>query len=475
MSWSLSAKELIKATGATTTGKFDDSFNFTGIGTDTRQDLTGKLFVALKGENYDAHQFLGAAIKAGAKGALIHERPADIDAAFPLFVVKDSLKGLQDLAHFWRKKHNFFVLGVTGSNGKTTTKEFAKAIISSAKRTYASHGSFNNHWGVPISLLSAETDSEVLIQEMGMNHKGEIATLCKIAEPNVVVCTMVGTSHIGEVGSQQDVALAKEEIYLNSPQAKFIFNLDNEFTRAMYDKHKLKKKPEELMTFSAFSNSEISLRADRLTLDGLHVVGSIAGVQGSAQVPAFGRQNVVNLMAASALALAAGLTPQQIWKALPLCQGTWGRNQWMKHASGARVLFDAYNANPESMAALLKNLYELSDSPGRRILILGEMKELGGESAPAHHRLGELSGQLSPDVVWFAGEHQADFEAGIKTSGFNKNLFLSNSYEQGLALKIGSMLNHDDIAVIKGSRSMKLEQVIESWQLVGSSQSSLKK
>jgi UDP-N-acetylmuramoyl-tripeptide--D-alanyl-D-alanine ligase len=370
LSWILSAEEVVKATGARVSRPVEEGFCFDGVGTDTRKSLHGKLFIALKGDNFDAHEFLSEAQKAGAKAALVHRRPEGLDPSFPLFEVDDSLIALQALATYWRLKHKFLVLGVTGSNGKTTTKEFAKAVIGSKKRTYASQGSFNNHWGVPISLLSADPDCEVVVQEMGMNHKGEIAALCAIARPDVVLCTMVGTSHIGELGSQRGVAEAKEEIYIHSPQASYIFNCDNEFTRAMYDKYKNHKVG--VRTFSSFNeDADVHLRADRFDLNGLHLVGHIGGEKGEAQVKSFGRQNVVNLMAASSLALAAGLKPKDIWAALPLCAGAWGRNQWLEHDSGARVLFDAYNANPESMSALLKNLYELMDVPGRRILILG--------------------------------------------------------------------------------------------------------
>lgn len=465
MSWSLTANELIKATGAQfqSSEKVDlNHLSFSGIGTDSRKDLRGQLFIALKGDNFDAHDFLVKAKQAGAAAALVHREPSE-KLDLPLFVVKDSLIGLQSLATYWRNKQNFFLMAVTGSNGKTTTKEFAQAIISSQKKSYASHGSFNNHWGVPISILSANSEHKILIQEMGMNHSGEIARLCEIAKPNVAICTMVGSSHIGKLGSQEAVAQAKEEIYIHSPEARFIFNLDNEFTRKMYERHSSKAK--NVMSFSSFSEeAQVSLRADRFDSEGLHIVGHIDGEKGEALVPTFGRQNVVNIMAASCLALAAGLKPSEIWGALPLCRGTWGRNQWLTHSSGARILFDAYNANPESMQALLKNMFEFPMENGRKFLILGEMGELGEEAPEAHRKLGELAGSIMPDVIWFAGEHKIEFEAGVKASGFSKNLFLSNSYEQNLALKISSMLNQGDIAVIKGSRSMKLEQVVESWK-----------
>lgn len=465
MSWELSSEELMSATQARlTSSEPASSLKFSGVGTDTRKDLTGCLFIALQGDRFDAHEFLNQAEAAGAQAALVHRVPQQAPKNLPLFVVSDTLLALQNLSTYWRRKHRFRVLAVTGSNGKTTTKEFAKALISPFVSAYASQGSFNNHWGVPLSLLSAGPEHKVVIQEMGMNHKGEIRRLCEIAEPDVVVCTMVGTSHIGELGSQQAVAEAKEEIYQASPKAEFIFNLDNEFTRAMYEKYKARAP--KLTTFSSFSEeADVTLRADRMDLNGLHVTGKIAGVAGDAQVAAFGRQNVVNLMAAGCLALSAGVKAESIWQTLPQCKTGWGRNEWKTHPCGARVLFDAYNANPESMAALLKNLFEMDAPSGKRVLVLGEMKELGAEASKAHQKLGELAGSVFPDTIWFVGQYQREFEAGLKTAGFDKNLFLSNTYEQNLALKIGSVLNQEDIVVIKGSRAMQLEQILEAWRI----------
>ncbi|MCB0411071.1 MAG: UDP-N-acetylmuramoyl-tripeptide--D-alanyl-D-alanine ligase, partial [Bdellovibrionales bacterium] len=348
-------------------------------------------------------------------------------------------------------------------NGKTTTKEFAHSILASFKSTYASQGSFNNHWGVPFSLLSAQQEDEIVVQEMGMNHKGEIATLCHIAEPDIVLCTMVGRAHIGELGSQQAIAEAKEEIYQCSPKAQFIFNLDNEFTLNMFEKYKNRKSPRN-WTFSSFNEqADIKLRAEKINTEGLYLVGRICDCEGSAVVPTFGRQNIVNVMSAAALALSAGMSPQDIWKQLPSLKTTWGRNQWMRHSSGARILFDAYNANPDSMEALIKNIFEWEERSGKVILILGEMKELGGRTEIEHQKLGELAASISPDIVWFVGPSGESFKRGLQSAQFSKNLYLSGSFDRDLAVKISEVLSKEDLVLIKASRAMKLEQVIDSW------------
>ncbi len=286
--WQLAIEEVLSATGGTCTAK--GQVVFTGIGTDTRRSLNGQLFIALKGDRFDAHDFIAKAVQAGAKGLLVHRKTAEmvqVPADVPVIEVEDTLLALQDLATYWRRKWKFKVLGVTGSNGKTSTKEFARAMLENHFRIHASHGSFNNHWGVPLSLLAAGPDCEVVIQEMGMNHSGEITRLAQIAEPDVTVVTMVGQAHIGELGSQEAVAKAKEELYLAAPNSLQLFNIDNEWTRAMWERAKDKLAPEKVITFSSFSASaNVNLRVERMSHFSLVVTGTIANVKGEVTVPA---------------------------------------------------------------------------------------------------------------------------------------------------------------------------------------------
>jgi UDP-N-acetylmuramoyl-tripeptide--D-alanyl-D-alanine ligase len=297
-----------------------------GVGTDTRVDLTGRLFIALKGDSFDAHDFIDKAIDAGAVALIVDrdlskspiwEKVQQHDVA--VIQVHDTLRALQDLAQFWRSQLSAKVLAISGSNGKTTTKEFAKAICSTTKNTVASPASFNNHWGVPLSILSAPIETEVLILEMGMNHSGELTRLTEIASPDVALVTNVGRAHIGHFESIQQVAAAKAELYQDGRDGMIrIFNLDNEYTLRMYNSFKGRS---EMMTFSSFnSEADVQLRAESLNLKGLIVSGRVNSVEGKKSVPVFGRHNVANLMAASALALTAGLSAQQVWAGLERCQ-----------------------------------------------------------------------------------------------------------------------------------------------------------
>lgn len=473
--WSLSLADILSATNgkvASTPAPQDlQTISVSSVQTDSRSNVKDSLFIALQGEKFDGHQFAAAVVAQGAKAILIHRWLPEYESLQEkcVFVqVQDTLKALQDLALFWRKKWAFRVLGITGSNGKTSTKEFAHALLAQHFRCYASPGSFNNHWGVPLSILQANPETQVLILEMGMNHSGEITRLCQIAEPDIVIVTMVGQSHIGELGSQEAVAAAKEEIYLSSPRAVQIYNLDNEWTIKMHEKLSARiPAPPRVLTFSSFRDGvDVKLRMIKMMLSESVVEGAIQGIPVKANVPVVGRHNTVNLMAASCLALAAGMTAEQIGLALPKCQSAaWGRNQWVNLKNGTKIFFDAYNANPESMSALLKNVFEFELS-GRRFFVLGEMLELGNKSAESHEMLGKQVAELNPEGIWFIGASAKDFERGIQAVGFKNKLMISNTYEDSLAMQMASMLEPNDLVAIKGSRGMKLERVVQAWNPV---------
>lgn len=456
----ISLNDLLTATGGKALST--KATSFTGIGTDTRVNLTDQLFVALRGDQYDAHQFLPAAVARGAAALLVHEEPsADIKNQTTVVLVKDTLKALQQLANFERKKSKALIVGITGSNGKTTSKEFTAALVSAKRKVHYSKGSFNNHWGVPLTLLAEPAGTEVSIVEMGMNHAGELTELCHIAEPDVVVCSTVGAAHVEFFGTVEKIAEAKEEIYKASPaDAIRIFNLDNPYTKKMHE-HSIKtQKSKRVITFSASGEkADVQLKIEELSMSSLKISGTIAGEKGEAKVAVFGSQNLVNLMVAASIGLAVGMSPKEIWAALPACKTNWGRNQLVHTRKGAEILFDGYNANPDSMRALLENVALIKNS-GKKVGVFGEMLELGSLSAELHQALGEKVGRAGFDVVWFYGPDADAFMSGIQKSGFHKNIMISKSYEESLATQIASVLDKDDIALVKGSRGMKLERFV---------------
>ncbi len=463
MKWTF--EQVIQATGAQPLKVVESEF--TGVATDSRPTLSGELFVALKGERFDAHDFLDQAYLHGAKGLLVqHVSPETKQLAenITVFVVPDTLKAFHALAKSYHRRTGFKIVGITGSNGKTTCKEFTRTLLQPSFRVHASHGSFNNHFGVPMTILQTPPETEILVQEMGMNHSGEIADLVKIAEPEIVLVTMVGRAHIGELGSQKAVAEAKEEIYIGAPEAVGIFNLDNQFTIAMHERSLQKKRPRNL-TFSAYNEkTDVHLRAHRVFVDRLEIAGRIGQTQGTATVPVVGRQNLPNVMAAACVGLALGIPEAKIWEQIPQMHTIWGRGQLIAHPVGAQIVFDGYNANPDSTAALLRTMMEIEVS-GRKIAILGEMLELGEFSEMAHQEIGEITGGTIFNAVWFIGPSSAEIEKGLKKARFSGEFFHSEQVDPQMAAYFNQRIQAGDVVVIKGSRGMHLEKVLECWKI----------
>lgn len=461
---------------------------FSGIGTDTRKDLKGQLFWALKGESFDAHDFLATAVAQGATGLVIERLPTDQitdsllkDWDVHVFKVDDTLKALQNFAGEVRRELKAQVVGITGSNGKTSTKEFLATLLKNERRVHWNPGSFNNHFGLPFNILQTPIDSDVLIAEMGMNHAGELTELCHIARPDVVVCTMVGSAHIEHFGSAAKIAAAKEEIYIASPpQAVRIFNADNEWTKKMAQRARTDFPVARILQFS---NAPASLKQSGfdvvLVKDETAPVGSSWGLSARGRIGSgteavedrvetrlLGDHNLVNLAAAATCALALGLRPEQIWKNLAACEPHWGRMQPLKSAEGAMILFDGYNANPESMQALLQSLDSAALRQrlgmGRKFAVLAEMRELGESAEAAHHELGRWVAAADFTGVYFYGpSHRAVLAGFSAASSGGKNLVTSDGYEESLAIALASMLNPKDLVVVKGSRGMKTERFVQ--------------
>lgn len=439
-----------------------DAEGFSGIGTDTRQNLSQQLFWALRGENFDAHQFLQQAIAQGAKGLLVDHLPKGWQkwaGATTILQVDDTLQALQQFGRAVRRKAKAKVIGITGSNGKTSTKEFAATILQSQYKVHWNRGSFNNHFGLPFNLIATPEESDFVVAEMGMNHAGELKLLCEIAEPDLVVCTVVGRAHIEFFGSEEKIAAAKEEIYLFSPpEALRIYNLDNPWTKAMCDRAPSKGRR---LTFSQFDEqADVCLKLRETSTRGLVLQGRIQSQIGECRVPVLGSHHAVNLAAAASLALGAGMSPAAIWQALPSCQGAWGRMQLLESNSGYGIVFDGYNANPDSMAALLRASVELRPE-GKTYFVLAEMRELGAHSAEAHEALGRQVAELDPAGIWFYGPSFAHFQCGAESAGYKKNLVVSDSYKEVLASEFASVLKNSDLVFVKGSRGLKTEKFVE--------------
>ena len=450
-------EEIVKATG----GKLEQAGTrpIEGVGTDTRSDLSGKIFFALKGDHFDAHEFAGrAADREGASVLIVDRKIPKVTSETTVIRVEDVLKSLQKFGSWHRSRWTGKLVGLTGSNGKTTTKEFCYTILSQKFPTLCTKGNLNNHIGVPLTLLELRPHHKLAIVEMGMNHAGEIDLLTKIALPDIVIVTNVGRAHIEFFDSIDGIAQAKEEIYEAAPKgATRIYNLDSQYTATMRARAPGGCK---ILTFSSYARDvDVSFKERVLTLDYVEIQGVIGKDPGQVKIPSFGRQQVSNAMAASCVALACGLDAPLIWKGLSLCKSGWGRGQVVDLESGAKLLFDAYNSNPDSVAALLENFAKLS-CRGKKYIVFGDMLELGEQSKLLHTQMGEMIADVGVEGVLLIGARARDVENGLKSRGFRKTIVVSETYEEKLATSFGAVLETGDMVVVKGSRGMHLERVI---------------
>lgn len=448
---------------------------FSEFSTDTRKPCDKKVFVALKGDQFDAHDFLDQAATQGAGLLLVHRLDSkfdDLKNKISIIKVDDTLLALQNWAKHYRKTLRAQVFAITGSNGKTTTKEFLAKILSTTKKTYFTEGSFNNHWGLPFSILSANAEHQCVILEMGMNHAGEITRLVHIADPDFVVCTMVGSAHIEFFGSLKAIAKAKEEIYQETRESTVrVFNQDQDLTFDMMYPVAKKFPASRMLSYSVKNDeTDVYMKVEKSTGRGLHIVGSIAALKGSAIVPVFGDHNVVNLMAAACMAYASGMKPEQIWAALPLCKSTWGRNEFIKTKEDIEIIFDGYNANVDSMKALFSNVQALQIS-GVKIAALGQMKEQGAAAPELHREVALTAAKSGFEFIYFYGENFRDFEAGLKSAGFS-NYIVEPEFSEKIKSHIKETVTKGDLVAVKGSRGAATENYVKiftpiDWKVKG--------
>ncbi|MGD1904485.1 MAG: UDP-N-acetylmuramoyl-tripeptide--D-alanyl-D-alanine ligase [Leptolyngbyaceae cyanobacterium] len=410
-----------------------------GITTDTRQLKPGQIFVALRGENFDGHRFVGPALSKGAVAAIVDSPVLDDGREL---IVPDTLAAYQAIARWWRRQLSTPLVAITGSVGKTTTKELIAAALSEKGPTLKTQANFNNEIGVPKTLLELAPHHHFGVIEMGMRGPGEIALLARTAEPNVALITNVGTAHIGRLGSEQAIANAKCELLAElSPQGIAVLNYDNE----------------RLMNTAkgVWSNAQITFGLTGGDVRGqLRSEGQLEVDGVTLPLPLPGRHNALNLLAAVAVmrALELDWTLLQQGLTVNLPQGRAQRLNW---ANDIVILDETYNAGVESMAAALRML---RDTPGRRhIAVLGTMKELGDRTAELHHRVGTMARELSLDQVLILADPEA---AQALQDGAGQKLARLFSSAAALTDYLGQNLQSGDRVLFKASRAVALDQVI---------------
>jgi UDP-N-acetylmuramoyl-tripeptide--D-alanyl-D-alanine ligase len=429
-----------------------DDRTLTGVGSDSRSLRPGQLFVALTGPHHDGHGFAPQAAAAGA-AALLVSRP--LESPLPQLLVPDTRIALGRLAGAWRASLPGRVVAITGSNGKTTTKEMLAAALTALAPTHATRGNLNNDIGVPLTLLAA-TDQAFLVIEMGANHPGEIAALTALARPDVALITNAGRAHLEGFGSLEGVARAKGEIIAGlGPDGVFVVNADDPWAPLWQQL----AGPRRILSFGFGDSAAVRPGAGTVTTtldpDGFHCHCPVRTPRGNLdlQLALAGRHNLANALATLAVAEALGLDLEPVGRALAGLRPIPGRLDPRPGPRGARLIDDSYNANPDSVTAALA---VLADLPGRRWLVLGDLAELGPGAAALHRTLGEQARAAGIQRLWAQGALCAGAVAGF---GAGARQFPDR---EALTAALQAELGAQDVVLIKGSRSAGMEQVVRA-------------
>ena len=469
----MSAEDICLVTGAAVVGG-DPAAQVTGVTIDSREVGPGSAFVAFAGERTDGNRFARAALEAGAALVVLTAEadPADVELAEGLgscvarAAGDDGTEFMLRLAGAWRERNpQWRVVGVTGSVGKTTTKEMCACALGAGFRVHATKGNFNNLLGVPLTLLSTPDDPELLVVEMGMNHAGELARLTRAVRPNVAVITNVGTSHIGNLGSRENIARAKAEIVQGLTPApdgtppKLVLSAGDDFAEFIADGF---ARPAGVDVITVGTSEAADVRAGGIELDSQGLASLTLGFPDGEKVAAHlsvpGRHMVADFLDAMAVAWAFGVDRAAAAAAVEQMRPTHMRLEVVQGPHSPRVIDDSYNASPSSIAAALDVLCSMECS-GRRVAVLGEVGELGEESARLHGYIGAYAAAKPIDLlVIIGGEDAAHVAEAARTMGFSEDrLELFGSVGEALET-MAPVFEEDDLVLVKASRSAGLDQ-----------------
>lgn len=432
--------------------------SFDAICTDTRNLTPGCLFVALKGETFDANDFVAQAAEKGAAGVVVHPgRGAALDSRpeVTVFEVADTLHALGRLGRAHRERFKIPIGAVTGSNGKTTTKELIASILQTRGPALKTQGNLNNEVGVPLTLFGLEPRHVAAIVEMGMNHAGEIARLTDIARPDAGLITVVQPAHLEGLGSIEGVAMAKGELFEGLGSAAIaVVNVDD---ARVAEQARRAKGP--VLTFGRSPKADVLL--ERVTAqgrDGLSLAIQARGKGYEVALRLVGDHNALNATGAFAMGLALGYQPEECVRGLESAQAHARRLQLLDAPNGVTVVDDCYNANPASMTAALETLSGLA-SRGRPVAVLGDMLELGADEAQAHTQMGVTVSDRAQLVAFFGPRMKAAYEQAAKKLGAAVQHFDDVA---PLTAWLSHELKAGDVVLVKGSRGMRLERVVEA-------------
>ncbi|MEC0369947.1 UDP-N-acetylmuramoyl-tripeptide--D-alanyl-D-alanine ligase [Paenibacillus chibensis] len=439
----------------------DYDIRMNGVFTDSRKLVSGRLFVPLVGEKFDGHAYAAAALEGGACGVL-WQRDRGVPPEGPVIVVEATLIALQALAKAYLAEVGCRVVGITGSNGKTTTKDMVYALLGTTFKVHKTGGNFNNHIGLPLTILDMPADTEIAVLEMGMSGRHEIETLSAIAGPEVAVITNIGEAHLLQLGSRHEIARAKLEIISGmQPGGLLIYHGDEPLIPLVLGEPDTVK-PEGLKTFTFGMDQNIN--NDYPTGMMFHSKGIIftshLHPDKGLELPLLGQHNVINCLAALGVASYFGISEDKITEGLSSLQLTGMRIEQITAPSGLTLLNDAYNASPLSMKAAIDVLDSLKGHR-HKIAVLGDMLELGPKEREFHAEVGEYAADGKVDMLYTYGtlSEEAAKAARIKRPELPVYHF---SDKKELASHLAGQVNPKDIVLIKASRGMKMEEIVDA-------------
>jgi len=453
-----SADEIAAATGGKASGGHGGGdWSVVGISIDSRTVLPGELFIALRGPVHDGHRFVPAALDRGA-ACLVDNVSAKLADTAPLIKVEDTMAALTALGHAARQRSNAKITAITGSVGKTGTKEALRLALAPQAETHASVASFNNHWGVPLSLARAPKNTVYEIYELGMNAPGEIAELARLVRPEVAVITTIAPAHLGHFPSVDAIAEAKAEIFQGlMPGGTAVLDRDNPYFAALKERAQAFECG-RVIGFGRADDADAKLLACRLQADGSDVRMALDGVELRYRVGAPGRHWVKNSLAVVAIAAALGADPERAAGALSAFEPPKGRGQRhriVRNGGAVDVIDESYNANPTSMRAAISLL---ENSEGRRIAALGDMLELGEDSAKLHAELADALAESEVDRVFTVGSAMRHLHAALPKD--RRGIHVEQAAK--LVPILASELTAGDTILIKGSLGSAMGQVVEA-------------
>jgi UDP-N-acetylmuramoyl-tripeptide--D-alanyl-D-alanine ligase len=428
-----------------------------GVAIDSRTIRPGEIFLALAGERYDGHDYAAAALDSGASGVILSQKVGEIDRRreeFALIRVRDSREALAGLARGYRRLFDLAAIAVTGSNGKTTTKNLIGLFLGRERATLTAPASYNNLIGISLTILRLSAEHRVAVFELGTNRPGEIRQLARLCRPSVAVITNIGPAHIGRFGSLERIAAEKAEVIRELEGEKTVFlNTDDPRAAALAARHS-----GETFGFGFSPPARIRALDVQPVPGGVSFRATLPSGELSIEAPLPGRHNILNLLAALAVGDHFGIDPGAMRQAALRAVLPPGRMEIIP-LGGAEIINDAYNANPASMAAALETWLGMECS-GRRILVSGDMNELGDFSQTAHREWGERLARLGIDCLIFLGPLSRMAAAAVRTAGGRSRLETVDSCRAAAAI-LQEVVRPGDSVLLKGSRKMGMEEIVE--------------